>query len=148
MPQPHNSGFAGAKQALLMERDKLERQVAQLTECINKLDTMMRSSGSQDDIPPVKPGEYAGTPLGRAFESYIKARGGVKITILRAVEDLQKGGALFGSKQKPIQTLRITMQNKKRLVTWDSDWTMELAPTASEPPKPRVRDKKKSVTPP
>jgi len=134
------------------QTDEVSEAVTLLLEAKRKLATQMqtidsalanfRPNGSSHhslQIDPVTPGQYKGMRMTNALESYLKARPGVKIPIDKVVEDLRIGGAEMGQFKRHRQNLKILMKNRTSLVQWDENWTMQLAPTANDPPKPRKK---------
>jgi hypothetical protein len=128
--------------------EDLRRQLKGWEDIVENIRAMRADSRRNHggDLPPVVPAQYAGERLGPALASYLKARAGFKIPIARVLEDLRIGGASLGAKpQRHQQNLKITMRAKTKPVRWDENWTMWLADTATESPKPRNVSKKKNT---
>lgn len=128
------------EQRILREKDL---QLGAIIADLQKL----AASQTNADIPAVTTGQYKGMKLGVALESYLKARPGHTIPLVRGVQDLTKGGAYLGKQragrtleESHLQNLRIALVNKRALVDWDQTTnTMRLAASASNPPKMRKR---------
>ncbi len=136
-----------AKDRLMKDCKKLERQIDRYKELIGNIDVMIKSV--QGDLPPeipaVVPDTYKGMRLGTALEAYLKARGGFKIPFHRAAEDLYIGGADIGDRghgaSGRLHNLRITLPKKATLVEYDEkEELLWLASTAGAmPPKRNQR---------
>jgi hypothetical protein len=149
--------LASAEAALIQARLSLLARAHELEKAI----TILRSIRTEpryvqgEPIPLARPDQYLGYDLSSAFERYMKDRRGFKIPLERVAEDLRIAGVEMttpGSKNKPVQNLKITIRNRPSVFAFQEDtkepvkkkrkWTVWLAPTADLPPKKRNRGKK------
>ncbi len=155
-PSPEPDGLSQMRAAAIRYRDNLLKQVATYDGIIKNLDAAMAEQGDRGlrDLPSVTPREVAGMRTSKALEAYLKRRAGFKIPITRVVQDLLAGGLDPGkphSKKDPSpeknldHKLKIVMRQNTKLVQWDENWTMWLAPTATEAPKPRKKYKPRAT---
>lgn len=115
--------IAAAEAMFLEKRRDLEKQLQGIDEMLGHL----RAAKSKvvrtaDSLSPVQPGQFDGMKTGRALESYLRSRPGVKIPFERALSDLKAGGANLGKNEKyHARHLKITIWNHKKLVQADKD---------------------------
>lgn len=144
---------------LIRQRDDFLAQAADIDAVLERMRGLKPAGGDFHLPPPVTQGEFVGRKLSHAFESYLRARKGHKLTLDKVVADLLAGGLDPGlprhgqkdPRQLLIHNLKILMGNRRELVAWQPDGllkkvdprdiTLWLAPGADQPPKKRVRKK-------
>jgi hypothetical protein len=146
MPSGFTNSLDTALSSFMQEREKILRQAEVLQKLIDDIlaeKVRMMDSGNPPDLPVVAPRRYQGMRMTAALESYLKERPTSKIHITKVAEDLQVGGAAVGG--RPVQNLKITIHNNRKLVARDDNWNIWLAPTGTEPRPPRNVKKKRST---